>query len=53
MISRGRVIKGLIKLTMTSVVSETIVIGEESHPIVLCNEVGVLFNELYGSMKEL
>jgi hypothetical protein len=45
--------KGLIKRTMTSVVSESVVVGEEPHPIVLSNEVGILFHEFYGSMKEL
>ena len=38
---------------MTSVVSESIVVGEEPHPVVRSNKVGILFHELYGSMKEL
>lgn len=42
-----------MKRTMTSVVSESIVVGKEPHPIVRGNEVRILFSELYGSMKEL
>ena len=45
--------KGLIKHTMTSVVSESIIVGEEPHPIARSNEVGILFSELCGSMKKL
>lgn len=36
---------------MTSVVSKSIVVGEEPHPIVRCNEVRILLNEVYDSMK--
>lgn len=43
----------MIKHTMTSVVSESIVVGEEPHRVARSNEVGILFRELYGSMKEL
>jgi hypothetical protein len=43
----------LIKRTMTSIVSQSIVVGEESHPIVRCNEVRILLDEFYGGMKEL
>jgi hypothetical protein len=43
----------MIKHTMTSVVGESIVVGEEPHPIARSNEVRILFSELYGSMKEL
>jgi hypothetical protein len=44
--------KGAIKHTMTSVVSESIVVGEEPHPITRSNEVGILFTKLYSSMKK-
>lgn len=43
---------GGIKHTMTSVVSEPIVIGDEPQRIIRWNEVGVLFHELYGRMTE-